>query len=255
MKMIYRSRTKRSKGSKTGVLLVVLVCCLALGLFARSILIGGFSSLGNMLDKNISGILPAGLQSVQTLSIANKGLEQQVLLLTAENADRNILANENERLKSAFGANEKEKIVYATILRRPPFSLYDTLILDAGSERGIQVNDVVVFGSVAIGTIVESGKGYGKAQLFSSAGNVFDGMLGGNIAMQAKGLGGGAFESVIPLGASVSIGDAIILPAISSKIFGLVQKIEDKQAEGFKRVLFTLPINVNQINSVGVIIH
>lgn len=233
-------------------MIAVLLICIILWLFASSFLVREFANFGAGFDSAMYSLLPEGFKYSQNLEAENKSQKAQIALLASSNADRNILANENERLKSLLGRNEKEKIVYATILKRPPDSPYDTLILDAGTGDGVKVGNNVISGNVLVGSIIESGSGYSKAKLFSSPGNIFSGMLSDHIQIEAKGLGGGSFEVVAPIGASVSVGDALVLPAISSKIFGLVQNIEEKPTEGFKRILFSLPINPNQIDAVGI---
>ena len=213
-----------------------------------------FAYLGSALEAGASYILPSGLKSWRALATENENLKKTVVLLEAINADRGALERENGALKALLGRDEKEKIVYAAIIKRAPDSPYDTFILDAGSEHGIKENDAVVFGSVVLGKIVEAGRGFSKAELFSSPGSVVQGVLGADMAIEAKGLGGGAFEAILPLGEEVFLGEPLVLPSVSSKIFGLVQRIEEKKDEGFRRILFAMPVNPNQIDAVGIVI-
>ena len=254
MKMTYLLHAKRSRKNHTSAFFIVLFLCLFIAFFARGVIVRNFAYMSNALGGMFYSILPQGFRTANYLAQENLSLRNQISTLTASNADRNVLANENERLKSGLERKDKEKIVYATILKRPPESLYDTFILDAGISNAVAVDDVVASGSVAIGKIVEVGNGYSKARLFSSSGNSFEGTLSENVHIEAKGVGGGAFEVTAPLGVAASLGDALILPEISSKIYGLVQSIEEKPDEGFKRILFALPINPNQIDSVSIIV-
>lgn len=218
-------------------------------------MVGALARLGSALDAGISSILPAGIRSARSLGAENQELRKRLDILTAESADREMLRIENEELKTLLGRGNEEKIVYAAVIKRPPDSPYDTFILDAGSELGIKSGDTVVFGSVVVGEIIEAGRGFSKAELFSSSGNSFQGVLGSDVAIEAKGLGGGAFEALLPLGAEVFSGEPVVLPSISSRIFGSVQKIEEKREAGFKRILFAMPVNPNQIDAVGVVIQ
>ncbi len=252
MTYLSHARPKRRRGIRGLILILVIVGIVML--FAASLVLKTFSSIGQAFENGLYAVLPEGFRNSRNLEEENKALIGQVAILTAANADRNVLANENERLKASLGREEKEKVVYAAIVKRPPGSPYDTFILDAGVEVGIQPGQKVISGTVLIGEIVEAGEGFSKAKLFSSPGNEFSGMLAGNIQIEAKGLGGGSFEVTLPIGASVSLGDSLTLPAISTKIFGLVQNITEKKDEGFKKILFSLPINPNQIDSVGIII-
>jgi cell shape-determining protein MreC len=113
------------------------------------------------------------------------------------------------------------------------------------------LNDKVIYGSLVIGNIVEVGDGYSKAKLFSSPGNVFSGTLGeDDIKVEVKGIGGGGFYALVPIGSKSEVGDALIMPNISSKVYGVVQRVEELTAEGFKKLYFVMPINPNQIREV-----
>lgn len=254
MKTNYHLHAKRR--SHTGAkILFVIALCLILGYFARGILAYPLSVLGYYVNNAIGFIIPPGFRGTAALSKENESLREKIVLLSAENADRNVLAAENMTLKAGFGRVSDEKIVYAIVLKKPPFSPFDTFILDAGAKQGIAVGNTVVVRSLAIGTIVEVGDTYSKAELFSSPGKIFDGRLSSEgITLQATGEGGGVFQAMLPIGTPVSEGDTLVLPAITSKVFGIVEKVEDLPIEGFKKVLFSLPINPAEVDSVGVVI-
>ena len=71
----------------------------------------------------------------------------------------------------------------------------------------------------------------------------------------ATGIGGGDFEALVPIGTDVSEGDSLILPSISPKVFGVVLKVEELSEEGFKKISFELPVNPDEISSVGIVTH
>jgi rod shape-determining protein MreC len=252
--MNYRLHAKRRPHTGAKILFVIALCII-LGYFARGILAHPLSSLGYYVNNAIGFFVPPGFRGTTALSKENESLREKIILLSAENADRNLLAEENAMLKEGFGRTDEEKIVYAIVLKKPPFSPFDTFILDAGTDQGIAVGNTVVVKSLAIGTIVEVGSTYSKAELYSSPGKIFDGRLSSEgITLQAIGEGGGVFSAMLPIGTPVSEGDALVLPAITSKVFGIVEKVQDLPIEGFKKVLFNLPINPAEVGSVGVVI-
>lgn len=239
---------------------VALVCCLILGFFARGFIAKTVLAMGSWFKSVFDVVVPSSFRTDAELLSENTNLQAELLKLTALNADREVLYNENQSLKFELGRKDNasttkssNKGILAIVKSKPGETPFDTFILDAGLDQGVIVEDRVYYGNLVIGKIVETGSDFSKAELFSSPGNEFGGTLSGaKIKIDTKGLGGGFFESLVPQGVEVKVGDALILPSIKSKVFGVVSVIEDKQAEGFKRLLFTLPVNPNQITEVTI---
>jgi cell shape-determining protein MreC len=258
MSYLLHVRKKNRNGFKK--ILLILLFCLILGYFARGFIVRSVVSISLGLKSVISFIVPSGFRSDDTVIALNDALRAEVLRLTGENADRNVLADENANLKFELGrqnnstttkTSKKTKSILAIIKEKPAETPFDTFIVDVGAEEGVAVGDNVYYGNLIIGKVVEVGSLFAKVGLFSSPGNTFSGTVSeSKIKLDAKGLGGGMFESLVPQGVNVKIGDALILPSISSKVFGIIQSIEERQSEGFKRLLFTLPVNPNQISNV-----
>jgi len=233
--------------------LIVIVICAALAFIFSGPIVWALSVLSHTVSNTLSGLVPQGLRSAATLQAENQDLRDKVTLLLAQNSDRTALAAENISLKAMLGRVEKEKIIYAIVLQKPPISPYDTFILDVGARNGVKVGNIITVGNLAIGIILETNTGTSKAELFSSPQKVFEGRLGSKgISIQATGQGGGTFESLVPIGTIVSEGDALVLPSVSTKVFGIVEKVETLEEEGFKKVLFGLPINPSLVSNVGV---
>ncbi len=161
---------------------------------------------------------------------------------------------ENDSLKIMLGRkNAARPRVVAAILAKPPRSLYDTLILDAGANAGIVAGDYVMFGDFIIGTIREVEATESKATLFSSASENFSVIIGGNgITAQAQGQGGGNFLVKLPKGVPISVGDVVRLPGLDPKFFGTVANIEETATGTFQSIRFTLPVNINEIDYVEI---
>ncbi len=254
MKTNYHLRGKRK--SRIGAkFIAAIVLCLIIGYFAKGPVARVLGSLSYFVGNIVGAVVPPGFRGALALGKENQQLRDKIMLLSAENADRNVLALENRELKERLGRTEEDTIVHATVLEKPPLSPFDTFLLDAGTNHGIKNGDIVIIGNLSIGVIVEAGKSYSKAELYSSPGKVFEGRLGSKgISIQAEGEGGGMFQAMIPIGTEVSEGDTLILPSISPKVFGIVEKVEELTNEGFKKILFGLPINPSEVTSVGVII-
>ncbi len=253
--MSYLSTVKKRRRNPLKKIFFILVICLILGFFAKDIIVRTITSVSLGFKGVIAFVVPSGFRSEANIIEENENLRSAVLKLTAENADRNVLYEENQNLKYELGrgatSTNTAKGILAIIKQSPGETPFDTFLIDAGTEEGVAIDDNVSYGNLVIGKIIDVGNSFAKAKLFSSPGNIFSGsILGTDIKVEAKGLGGGMFEALVPESAIVKEGDALILPSIQSKVFGLILKIENKESEGFKRLLFTLPVNPNQIYSV-----
>lgn len=250
---------KRNRNPFKKILLILLVCFI-LGYLARSFIVNVLVGVGGGIKSVVTFIIPSGLRSDSALVTENNSLREEVVKLTALNVDRNVLSDENINLKFLLGRKEgasstksstKSKNILATIKQSPAETPFDTFIIDAGIDNGVVIGDKVYYGNLIIGKVIDVGNDFAKVELFSSPGNTFLGTIQSTkMKVDAKGLGGGMFEVLVPEGATVKVGDAFVFPSISTKVFGVVKSIEDKQSEGFRRLLFTLPVNPNQISNI-----
>jgi hypothetical protein len=69
----------------------------------------------------------------------------------------------------------------------------------------------------------------------------------------ARGRGMGNFETKVPQGSSVSVGDEVRLSG-NALILGIVGAVDEKPAEPFVRVLFRTTFNIAEIRSVEVLV-
>lgn len=261
MKMSYLLHaTKRRHKNPFKRVLIVLCVVIVLGYIAKDLIISTFVLAGNAINSVVTFIMPSGLRSKSELVEENNILRQKVVELTAFSADRDVLADENRNLKFLLGRKDgststkqipKSKNILGVIKEGPANTPFDTFIVDVGTENGVAIDDKVLYGNLIIGKVVDVGDLFAKIELFSSPGNTFSGTIQGTkIKVDAKGLGGGMFEVLVPEGVPTKVGDGLVLSSISTKVFGIVKSIEDRQSEGFKRLLFTLPVNPNQISNV-----
>lgn len=191
-----------------------------------------------------------------------KKLFEENAALKLELAKKNLalialedLVVENQELKELGGRELKESFVLAAVLNRPPVSSYDTLIIDAGSNEGIAVGDIVaVEKNSVIGEILSVAKDSATVSLYSTPNRETPVAVGLERAeAPARGRGAGNFEVRLPKGVAVEIGDAIILPGINHRPLGFVSKIETSPNDPFQTILFDLPINLNTLRFVMIL--
>lgn len=164
------------------------------------------------------------------------------------------LKKENEDLKALMGRKEDKNMILSQVLKKPPYSIYDSLILDIGEDYGVTKGDIVYVGShIPIGEIVEVYKNSSKASLYSSGGQKFVATVGSkNIPINAYGKGGGSFEAQLPRDAQVVEGDIVSIPQLSNSFIGIVNRVVFEPTNPFLTILFSQSINIFEIKWVQV---
>jgi cell shape-determining protein MreC len=158
----------------------------------------------------------------------------------------NALQNENAELKSLMERTSLSKPLLATVLKKPPFSAYDSFILDVGESGGVKMGQTVyALGDIPIGRIGEVFAGTSRVLLYSSAGEQFDVLIGpSNIETQAVGKGGGHFEVSLPRDTKIVPGDKVHIPSLGNSFVGTVEGLASEPSEPFAKILFRQPFNL-----------
>ncbi|MEX2028952.1 MAG: rod shape-determining protein MreC [Candidatus Paceibacterota bacterium] len=195
--------------------------------------------------------------SKKTLDQENDNLKSELEEVQAMMRNYNTLLVENLDLKEMLGRSGQGELrprVLASILSKPSRSPYDTLIIDAGAEEGIKNGNLVfALGDLPIGTIAETYPQSSKVILFSSSGEKTPAvMAGNNIFLEMVGRGGGNFEMIMPRDVVPAVGDQAILPGITPRIIGVVQKIISDSRSPFVKALLVSPVNVQEIKFVQI---
>ncbi len=180
--------------------------------------------------------------------------EFRVAVKTAEEnfAKNDAVQKENDDLKFLLGRTKVSHLVVSTILKKPPFSAYDSFILDIGNDKGAQKgNKVFALGNIPVGEIAEVNGNTSKVRLYSSSGEKFDVLIGkNNISAVAIGKGGGYFEASLPRDTGIVKGDAVMIPALSDAFVGTVEDIIAEPSNPFSKILFHQPVNIYELRWV-----
>ena len=157
------------------------------------------------------------------------------------------LEKENSDLKEIMARNSSSSpMLLSYIVKKPPFTAYDSYVIDIGKNSGVKNGDkVYANGNLLLGEIVEINGNFAKVKLYSSYGEKFDVLIGkNNIEATATGKGGGAFEVVLPKNSKVQLNDSVSVPDLNVSVFGIVKNISRDPARAFSTVLFSQPINI-----------
>jgi cell shape-determining protein MreC len=182
----------------------------------------------------------------------NAGLREKIMQLESEISLIQIQGKENELLKNAFSAWERENFMLSYIVSRPPQTPYDMFIIDAGSENGVKEGmQVSGFGRVLLGYVADVFPKMSKVKLISSLGEETNVLLEfSGISAIAAGRGGENFEIMLPRAVKVEIGEKILALGRQLMLVGIVEKIEHQSADPFQKILFRLPVNIQYLNQV-----
>lgn len=179
------------------------------------------------------------------LRIRNAELENEFLMTE-------FLRKENEELKSLFSQTNKKNYILGSIISRPPKVPHDMIIIDAGSDNGVAEGmRVLAYSNTMIGMVAEVFPKISKIKLISFSGeetNVF--FEEEKVSAPAVGLGGGNLEIKMPSSFKIKSGGKILTDGTFPLIIGEVGKIEIDLLNPFQKILFRLPVNLNEIRSV-----
>ena len=176
----------------------------------------------------------------------NIELENEIILL--ESAKK-----ENEELKILLSRPEKKSYILGSIISRPPQSPYDMIVVDTGSDNGVkQGMKAVAYGSVLIGHVAETFPGVSKIKLVSYPGEETNLIMeNAKISAIGLGLGGGNIEVKIPSSVKINSGDKINTEGTSYYLLGTADKIEADALNPFQKIIFRMPVNLNELQKIG----
>lgn len=230
--------------------LVVFVVAPAVRNIAR-----GPEWLRGAMDKGVeSG--EGQLMSKKALLAENATLKDDIEKYQADALELQMVREENEKLRAELSYTQNIKtFVGAQVLAKPSQSLFNSLVIDRGSDAGIAVGQLVVTqGVVGLGKISSVSSKTATVELFS--GPQFSGdliMKNQNITVPAIGKGSGNFEIHIPREIRVIDGDILAFPESPNIAVGVVKSIIFDARDPFQTVLARTPVNVQELRFVEVV--
>ena len=192
----------------------------------------------------------------------NQKLQAEVSADDARMANYDSVVSDEADLQATFGRKDaKVNMTLAAILAEPNQSLYDTLLIDAGTLQGIKTGDMVfALGDVPIGRVDLVYDNSAKVILFSNPGEKTEGVVeskiatspGGNAFMALVGRGGGNFEMVLPKDLVLQTGDQVVMPGINPYVLAIAQTIISDPRDPLNKALLTSPVNMEEQKFVEV---
>lgn len=202
-------------------------------------------------------------------------LRAQVTESDAKVKSFDALVDENLHLKDELGRKVATTTVLARVVSRPPFSVYDTLVIDAGTREGVQVGALVyAAGPYVVGVVTRAedlssvvtlasapGQSHTvmiealpEAQIFRTASSTSsDGLdVPNDQEVTMVGQGGGGFVAEVPKQLKFAPGTPIMLETLSPSVIGNVTS-EFMPADGsMKEVYGAFPFGLRSLEWVNV---
>jgi rod shape-determining protein MreC len=191
--------------------------------------------------------------SKNSLNIQNEDLRAKLREDEAKMFNYNSIVAENESLKEIINRkNLKTSMMLAAILSKPNKSVYDTLIIDLGTEQGVKTGDLVfALGDVPIGHISEAYINSSKVVLFSAPSEKTQVVIK-NKFLELVGRGGGNFEMILPRDFKLETGNQALLPGINDYVVAEAVTIISDPRNPFTKALLVSPINIQELKFVQV---
>ncbi len=261
--MPYLQDRKRNNNTRTALVIAICAIVFIILLFK----IGAFSWAGRTLQgialpfwKTRTAVVEtvspyqSAFTSKRALFTENEDLKSKLSEIEAKMQNYQTLLDENTQLKEAFGRKESGEQLLAAILVKPGQSLYDTLIVDAGTDLGVAVGQKVFSdGNILIGEVAEVYAHSSKIKMYSSAGEKLSVIISGkDITTEAEGRGGGNFEMIFPRDVDIPKGTEVVLPGIHPYLVGLVDDIISDPRDPLQKVLLRSPVNVQELKFVQI---
>ncbi len=193
--------------------------------------------------------------SKQILYKENENLKLLISQNEAQMLNYNSLVKDDISLKEILGRKKtNQEIILSSILSKPNQSLYDTLIIDAGKNQGVVIDQkVFALGNIPIGRVAEVEANSSKVILYSNPGEKTEIVISGkNNFMQIIGRGGGNFEIILPKDISLDDGTEVVLPGITPYVVATVVKTVSDPRDSFTKALLASPVNIQNLKFVQI---
>lgn len=205
----------------------------------------------NVLVTGISRLTPKSAVLSENAALREQLAEKSVLEL-----ELTQVLQENELLKKELGyAPLMRTTISAQIIGKPNHSLFNAMVIDAGTDQGVAVGQLILAQrSIGIGVVVAVSATTATVELFGAPhyeGQVL--LTTKGITVPANGKGSGNFEIHIPREVAVTDGDLLAFPENPEIIIGVVKSIIFDPRDPFQTVLARLPVNVQELRFVEVV--
>ncbi|MFC1608599.1 rod shape-determining protein MreC [Patescibacteria group bacterium] len=220
-----------------------------------------FGRIFQVSAEKISGGVSV-VSSISELKVDNEDLSQENLVLKAENIRLKKIEKENEFLREQLSLLplDKFEMESAQIIGRGTEGLNDWIVVDKGSEHGIQKGmPVVISDSVLVGRIVEVLPKNSKVSLITNATSAVNAIT---LDTNAKGVikgeyGLGLVLDMVLETSSLNVGDTVITSEIGSIpegfFIGVIKEVRPSSDYLFQQAVISSPVDFSSLDIVFIV--
>lgn len=250
--------SSNNKGNSKKYLVWIFVACVVL-FFAGELVRGITAPVTSVLYSvrhyalTSSAAVPVFVRSRIELLNQIHELEQKIASQKGLEATLSYVTEENKELRNLLSASSSPRVV-AGVIARPPYTPYDTIVIDKGSDDGIMLHAPVYYSEFnVLGYVRTVFEHTAYVTLLSSPGvesSVY--MFGPNIFTTAHGEGGGTIRISVPQGVLLEKGVPIVLPSLDGGVLGVVSEIQSLSTEPEQHAYVTFDVPIQSIRLVSV---
>lgn len=181
-----------------------------------------------------------------TLRKENENLREELFALRVRESEFNQMQTKYQDLKALLGdtaSSTVRKTTLARVLSKPPFTPYDSFVIDKGSDDGVLVGSVVYANdALVIGRISSVTSHVSFVTLFSSGGEEQEFSVSRTgVSVSVAGKGGGNFEMYVPKDFDIVIGDQLVELSSDTSVVAAVYAVDESSQNSFKKVYARVP--------------
>lgn len=204
--------------------------------------------------KNSNDSIPVYLRSRSELVSEIESMKARTAIETGTQQSIERLLEENMQLRALTNIGTSTDRVIARVIARPDSLAYDYLQIDQGSNHGLFVGAPVYSGlDTVVGVVVQAAPEYAFVELITTPG--FEStayVIGPNVFSTLEGMGGGVARVRLPQGVSLDVGQLVLLPGITSGVYGEIAWIENHPTQPEQYGYVVPPLAMNSIFYVSV---
>jgi rod shape-determining protein MreC len=208
------------------------------------------------------------ISEIETLRSDNATLRAAVDRLTLENVqlqEQAVAAEQAARL-GATAAALPFKTLPAPVVARDPSGVLHTIVLGAGAQDGVYLDDVVISDTGVVGRVSEVGANYSKVLLVTDSASTVSALVQGS---RAAGIVRGQFGDTLVMDwilqtEDVKVGDTVITAGLAigddlrslypkGLVLGKVVEVTKGDTGTFQRAILTPAVDLRHLENVLVV--
>lgn len=255
MNYLYVSKKKKPQSSRAA----------RIGSFALAAVVIGLLLWGKSLFSLLTPVWSAETYVTQSASVSTGWFTDKAMLIAKvnelqhQNDDLKVQLLEQSTRSQAYDglagiiATSTGNEILAKIIRRPPYTVFDTYVIDKGEDGGIALNDIVYAHHVPVGIVKDVTAHNAIISLYSSPGNKVLVTFGTTSPQyEAYGIGNAGMRADIPRDAYVEKGMVVTAGDRSMTVYGTVDGIDKESDNTNTSVFISLPFDITYTSWVTI---